>query len=327
MTATFLRRGVAAVAATLLSAVLLTACGSNSSESAGDASSGGSDPSSNDSASYPVTVISDFGELTLESEPQRIVALTHLTFDTLLALEIEPVGGLVPTVVMNKDAPWYEGKLDDVASIDGGNRKEIDYEAIAALKPDLILAGGGFAGEDTWDRLNEIAPTAGDFKVPGEDNWVSTLKNIGVLTNNEAKAESVLSSVQKKIDDATASFSLEGKTALYATAYQGNYMAFISPDDKVNQIFAQFGMSLPDGLEGQDQAAISMENYQLLDADILFFAASTVSEATTLDRVPAVAEGRVAYVDDTYALGLVSPSALNLPVLIDDVLVPAFKTS
>jgi iron complex transport system substrate-binding protein len=74
--------------ATLLAATLaLTACGAGSEKgTGGDGASGGS------GGAFPVTVETAFGEVTVDKEPTRVVALGWSDAETALALGVQPVG-------------------------------------------------------------------------------------------------------------------------------------------------------------------------------------------------------------------------------------------
>ncbi|MEE2035269.1 iron-siderophore ABC transporter substrate-binding protein, partial [Rhodococcus sp. CC-R104] len=74
-------RIAAVVAATALA---VAACGSNGTDTVDDAESTGT-------GAFPATVDTMFGEVTIESRPERVAALGWGDADTALALGVEPV--------------------------------------------------------------------------------------------------------------------------------------------------------------------------------------------------------------------------------------------
>ena len=92
------------------------------------------------------------GELALDAVPQRIVAFDYAALDTLQAIgEQDAVVGTV-TATLPDELQAYAG-LDNV-----GTLKEPDFEAVAALDPDLIIISARLA--ELAPQLAEIAPVA-----------------------------------------------------------------------------------------------------------------------------------------------------------------------
>ncbi|MBN9334272.1 iron-siderophore ABC transporter substrate-binding protein [Devosia sp.] len=116
---------------------------------------------------FPRTVKHVLGETTLESEPKRIAIISTGQFDSALAVGVVPVAttrgngqtGLVDPYLVAA-YPDLATQFDDV--LDLGLRLEIDLEALAEARPDLILVN---AAEDTpkeraqYETLSKIAPT------------------------------------------------------------------------------------------------------------------------------------------------------------------------
>jgi iron complex transport system substrate-binding protein len=111
---------------------------------------------------FPRTMTHFGGTTTIAAAPQRVVVIATGQTDAALTLGVVPIGvaygddaDLVPQYV--KDAfPQYAGQLDGIASV--GSRQSPNLEAVAALRPDLILANAA-AAQDIYPKLSEIAPT------------------------------------------------------------------------------------------------------------------------------------------------------------------------
>lgn len=132
--------------------VIAAACAALCGSHADAASAGGGKP-----ACEPLSgnlVVSQF-QPGIPQRPRRIVVLEYMFAEDLAALGVTPVG--------MADAANYGGWFDYdkerlAAVLDVGTRQEPSFEAIAALKPDLIL-GVGLRHASIFAALNRIAPT------------------------------------------------------------------------------------------------------------------------------------------------------------------------
>ncbi|MCA8100876.1 ABC transporter substrate-binding protein [Burkholderia contaminans] len=134
---------------------------------------------------------------TMPVRPQRVVALDFMFAESVIALDIVPVG--------MADTAFYPGWLgyqsDRLANVtDIGSRQEPGLEAIAAVKPDLII-GVGFRHAPIFDALDRIAPTilfqfspnVSDGGVPVTQlDWMRQIfRTIGAVTGRDARAQAV----------------------------------------------------------------------------------------------------------------------------------------
>ncbi len=99
----------------------------------------------------PVTVSHARGELVLPQMPKRVVVFDVASLDTLDALGVDVAG------VPGTNMPAFLAKYQDARYAKVGTLFEPDYEAVAALEPDLIIIGGRSAPK--YDALAKIAPT------------------------------------------------------------------------------------------------------------------------------------------------------------------------
>ncbi|RQS30178.1 iron-siderophore ABC transporter substrate-binding protein [Burkholderia sp. Bp8992] len=129
--------------------------------------------------------------------PQRVVALDFMFAESVVALDIVPVG--------MADTAFYPGWLgyrsERLAHVtDVGSRQEPGLEAIAAVKPDLVI-GVGFRHAPIFDALDRIAPTilfqfspnVSDGGVPVTQlDWMRQIfRTIGAVTGRDARAQAV----------------------------------------------------------------------------------------------------------------------------------------
>ncbi|KVR19085.1 iron ABC transporter substrate-binding protein [Burkholderia ubonensis] len=134
---------------------------------------------------------------TMPARAQRVVALEFMFAEALAALDITPAGMV--------DTAFYPGWLGyDNARFahvtDVGSRQEPGLEAIAAVKPDLII-GVGFRHAPIFAALDRIAPTIlfqfspnvneGGAPVTQLDWTRQIFRTIGAVTGRSARAQAV----------------------------------------------------------------------------------------------------------------------------------------
>ena len=104
---------------------------------------------------FPRTITHAMGRTTIEKKPTRVVVLDTGELDNVVALGVKPVGVAFPDG--SPDMPSYIGdKAGKPAN--AGTTNTLNLEAIAALKPDLIL-GSKLRAEKQYPLLAKIAPT------------------------------------------------------------------------------------------------------------------------------------------------------------------------
>ncbi|MCS0605558.1 ABC transporter substrate-binding protein [Streptomyces sp. LP11] len=135
----------AAAATALACAFAVTACGSSA-------------PSATDTGGGAATrtVATAHGKVTVPARPLRIVSVHSWSTESLLDLGVKPVG------VENSGATYvpsrYLKRWKAAAKVTNG--ADIDYERIAALKPDLIVGVDVPYLSKAYRKLSAIAPTA-----------------------------------------------------------------------------------------------------------------------------------------------------------------------
>lgn len=112
------------------------------------------------------TVTTDYGDVEVPGDPQKIVVLNYALAGYLYNLD-QPVTATIPEDAdavegefseLWGDAPEEDGTVFLPWSVDG-----FDLEAVLSEEPDLIIGGGiGFPlsqAEEVYDELSDIAPT------------------------------------------------------------------------------------------------------------------------------------------------------------------------
>jgi len=145
-----------------------------------------------------VTVSTTFGgEITVPFQPERVVVLDFAALDTVDTLGF---GDTVVGIPASQTPPPHLAAYADSAE-NVGNLFEIDFEAVNALAPDLILAGG--RSQSLVPELAEIAPTVDITGEWGSEPFLESLRQnttaIAQIYGAEDAAAEALAEIDAKI--------------------------------------------------------------------------------------------------------------------------------
>jgi iron complex transport system substrate-binding protein len=320
------------LAVAILPALVLTACGSDD-ESAPPPAAGAA--TGVEAGALPVTIEHKFGSTTVEEEPKRIVVAGLREQDSLLALGIVPVAttewyGEHPGAIF----PWAEEALGDAPRPEVLDFTDgLEFERIAGLRPDLILAVYSGLTQKDYDTLSKIAPTIA--QPPGQVDWGSSWQDeiltVGRAVGRPKQAEKLREVAEAQLAAVAAKHpEFKEQTAAVATPYQGIYV--YGPQDARSRLLTDLGFSFPEGLEdvgGDDFGGqLSGEKLELLDVGALvWFAnpslAAKVRENRVYRRLKVRTEGRDIFLPENGELYEATSfiSVLSIPLLVDE-LVP-----
>ena len=320
--------GSAVVASSL---ALVAACGGSSGDDTATPAASGSTGAA--AAAFPVSIDHKYGTTEVTAAPQRIVVVGLTEQDALLALGVVPVAttkwfGENPGEIW----PWAKEKLGTAAvpqtltDTDG-----IQFEKVAALKPDLIVGMYSGLTKEDYATLSKIAPTlaqpAGvtDFGV----GWDVVTQTVGKAVGKAGEADKIVADTKALFTAATAAHpTFKGASALFATTYEGYYV--YGPEDARGRFLQSLGFVLPPDLAsitGKDFGAnISKERIDLLDTDVLVWLVDDYAkDKATVQNDPLYAalkvkkEGRDVFLTNAEELGTASSfvTVLSLPFLLD----------
>ncbi|MFK4344383.1 MULTISPECIES: ABC transporter substrate-binding protein [unclassified Paenibacillus] len=205
-----MKKGLSGILVLLVFALVLAGCGAAGNVSdTSKAPTSGSTPT--EVVAGPVTVKHNRGEVTLDRPAQRVVVLEWTFTEDMIALGVQPVG--------NADNAGYKQYVTPEAALDSsvtdvGTRNEPNLEAIAALKPDLIISNAD-GNEAIYDQLRAIAPTVEYSLNSGNgydhDKMVEIFNNIAVALGKEDKAKQVLKELDQHYAEAKEKLATAGK--------------------------------------------------------------------------------------------------------------------
>lgn len=264
------RRLTTLVAGLLAAAVVLAGCGGTPAAETPAAAP----------ADAPVTLATAYGDITVDAKPQRIVALAGRHVELLNLLGEKPVAWadyLTTADEVLQYSPWMEGtySTDPDPSL-----FTADYlpapEAIAALKPDLILTTIWQTDEPTYAQLSQIAPTYVGTEKDTNTSWQDDLRSLATLTRNDP---GIVEKVQAEHDATFAAAAaklpaLQGKSFYIAALGEGEQLWLTEyAASPLIALGLKPGEGQPtSGAQAADAPKFSLENVDKLTADVVIVA-------------------------------------------------------
>lgn len=276
-------RATASIVGTIAAALTLTGCAAATpdADETTAASTGG--------GTFPVTIDTAYGEVTVEEDPGRIVVLTSTYLELLPYLDEKPVASPEDDESIESYSPWLIGV--DRGEDDAGLR-DADWapspEAIAAWEPDLILTDIWNVDEQLYEQLSEIAPTYVGIETETQTSWQVHLAALAALTGHDT---AVVDEVETELaaDFAAAAEKLpglQGKSYIVPVFYTDNQFW---PTEYGNDPLIALGLvpseKQPHGeVTSADVDTISQENIDQFTEDVVFIASSGAVAAEVIDE-------------------------------------------
>ncbi|MFD7060136.1 iron-siderophore ABC transporter substrate-binding protein [Streptomyces sp. NPDC059906] len=333
------RRLAAALSAAALGVGLLAGCGSDSDDPADEA--GGGTPAA--AGAFPVTVEHAFGTTKIDKAPERVVSVGYTDDQTVLAFGIKPVGmvdqypnpaGQSPDI--NTQWPWVKDKWGDTKPevIMKNGDTGPNYEKIAALRPDLIVAVYSEIDQAAYDKLSKIAPTVGrtkgekePFSAPWQDNALHIAKALG----KAEEGEKMVADIQGKLDAAKQAHpEFADQTAVVLSWYKDSVAPFTSTDVRgrlVTGIGFKYQTEIDKVAGGDFYTTLSPERVDLVDVDRIFVIndkadQDALKKFELFTNLDAVKNGKVSYLLDSEgpAVGaaISQGTLLSMPYAVDE---------
>jgi iron complex transport system substrate-binding protein len=285
--------------AAVLSAALLSACGSDDEASGPSAAAAPAEPSA-----FPVTIEHKYGSTTIESAPKRVVVVGLREQDALLALGAVPVAttewyGKHPGAIF----PWAKDELGDAPlptvldDTDG-----IEIEKVAAQRPDLILGVYSGITDKEYSALSKIAPTVAQPK--GLPDWGSSWQQETLITGRAIgkpeEAQALVDETEKLVADTAAKHpEFKGQTAAFVADYQGVFV--YGPADVRSRLLDELGFTYPDELVDafpkEFGGQLSDERIDALDVGVLVWFADGDRSKAEIKRDPLYSKLKVSKQD------------------------------
>lgn len=239
--------------------VVLAACGKTEEKS--------TEKSEDKASEESYTVTHAMGETTIKGQPKRIVVLTNEGVEAVLAMGITPVGA----VEAFTGDTWYKHTADQLKDTKAvGTESEPSLEAIAALKPDLII-GNKMRQEKVYDQLNKIAPTV--FAETLRGDWQENFKLYSKAINKEEVGQEKLDAYNNRIEELKTTFGDKTQQKVSMVRFMAGDVRIYHKDSFSGVILEQLGFARPAEQDLPDFAekGVTKERIPAMDGDIMFY--------------------------------------------------------
>lgn len=285
-----------------------------------------------DATNFPMAITHAFGETTIPALPERVVVTNQGEgLDSLLALGVLPVGMVEGRAYIEGLATWtIAAGGAEIPVIRGTTEGELDFEAITAAKPDLILTS--WPDDTSYQTLSSIAPTL-VVKNSDATTWQDVQRMIGAATGHSARAEQVVAETEALIASQEARMQPYLDQRVAVAYFWIDQFLVNGQDAPIGRILAGYGMDVisPGAAAAGEIDMLSLEQINTVaDADIIiapdFLPDQTAAqEANELFRaLPAVQGGGYMLLSPEMAQALYIESALSMqwgvPRLVDAVI-------
>lgn len=290
---------------------------------------------------FPVTIEHAFGTTTIPEKPGRVATVAWANHEVPLALGIVPVGFAAATFGDDDGdgvLPWVAERLDELGAetpplFDEGDG--IDFEAVAATRPDVILAAYSGLSQAEYDTLSLIAPVVAYPDAPWSTDWRDMIRSNSAGLGLQAEGETLVAEIEAQIADSVAQYpEIAGKTAMFITHIDPTDLStirFYTANDTRVQFFDDLGLRQPDSVvastgEGQYAGEVSAEQIDLFD-DVDIFVSyggelllEPLKQNPLAGRMRAVANGSVVMLGAGPVATAANPTPLSISWVLDDYL-------
>lgn len=290
--------------------------------------------SSSDAAEF-ARVEHRWGDTIVRHQPERILSLSYIGIDTLLALELRPIAYRAWYGGDRRGLwPWAAARLPSQAAA-VVLRGEIDVEAVARLRPDFVEAMYSGITRAQYSALSSVVPVLpaiagkGDFGA----TWEDMLLGVGQATGRLQTAHAVIEEIEADFAAVRATHpEWEGMTAI--VALPDGPLVFSDSDPRM-AFMSRLGFRLPDAALklylGGFFFKLDRELTEPLEADVVLWLDVGSGIASVLDHPlrhtrRAVHEGREIVVGPELAAALSYASPLSIPFALER-LVPMLESA
>ncbi|MCK0526899.1 ABC transporter substrate-binding protein [Anaerobiospirillum sp. NML120449] len=155
----------------------------------------------------------DRSESTVEVpvNPERVAVIDYAVLDIIDRLEADdavkgmPLKGTIPEYI--KHFQGHKGMVNT------GTVKEVDFEALMALEPEVIFIGGRLAAQ--YDKLSEIAPVvflSVDYTRPLLESVERNASTVAAIFSKDGQADEIINGFKERVENIKK--QVNGKTAV-----------------------------------------------------------------------------------------------------------------
>ncbi|MEN9568591.1 MAG: hypothetical protein RLZZ69_3787 [Cyanobacteriota bacterium] len=242
------------------------------------------------------TIEHQMGKTEVCGQPQRIVVFSPWLLESLLALDVQPVGYAAHTEFFQEDytnpakqIPYLGDRITQpIANV--GSAFSPSIEAILKVKPDLIIATE--YNDDVYDTLAQIAPTL--IVKNSLDAPEQSLRTVAQAVDRGEQVEQLLTQTQQQITAARSAFAPLVATHPRVALLSASGLQEIqveNPSEPCSSLVKELGFQLvlPPEMNNDDadlSVPISIETLpQLNDTDSILLLGYNLNNSEELDSM------------------------------------------
>lgn len=265
-------------------------------------------------AAYPITIRHALGTTVIAAKPQRVATVAWANHEVPLALGVVPVGFAAANFGDDDGdgvLPWVAERLKELHAdtpvlFDEGDG--IDFEAVAATEPDVILAAYSGLSRSDYDTLSRIAPVVAYPEAAWSTDWRDMIRLNSAGLGMAEEGDRLIARIETDIADEVGKYpEIRGKSAMFVTHLDAgdlSLVSFYTTQDTRVRFFHDLGLATPRSVadaskSGSFAGSISTERVDAFDdVDIVVtYGDRRLVEAMKanplLARMPAVARDSI----------------------------------
>ena len=291
------------------------------------------------SGEYPITIEHALGTTVLTEKPVRVATVNWANHEVPLALGVVPVGFAAANFGDDDGdglLPWVSEKLAELGAavpvlFDEGDG--IDFEAVAATQPDVILAAYSGLSQEDYDTLSLIAPTVAYPVAAWATDWRDMIRFNSAGMGMAAEGAALIASLEAEMAATVAEYpQLSGREVMFITHLDTTDLSmvrFYSANDTRVKFFEDLGLTMPqsviDASEGGAYSGqVSAEQIDRFDDVelIVTYGGQELIDALTADpltsKMPAVASGAIVTLGNNPLGTAANPTPLSISWVLRD---------
>lgn len=288
---------------------------------------------------YPVTIEHALGTTVLTAKPVRVATVNWANHEVPLALGVVPVGFAAANFGDDDGdglLPWVTERLQELGApvpvlFDEGDG--IDFEAVAATQPDVILAAYSGLSQEDYDTLSLIAPTIAYPVAAWATGWRDMIRYNSAGMGMAAEGLALIDSLEAEIKATAAEYpQLAGREVMFITHLDTTDLStvrFYSTNDTRVKFFEDLGLKMPQSVidasvGGAYSGQVSAEQIDMFDDVelIVTYGGQALIDALTADpltsKMPAVASGAIVTLANDPLGTAANPTPLSISWVLED---------
>ncbi|WP_206051221.1 ABC transporter substrate-binding protein [Neorhizobium sp. T7_12] len=301
--------------------------------------SAGADARAAEGETYPVAIKHAFGTTIIPQKPVRVATVAWANHEVPLALGVVPVG-FARANFGDDDGdgilPWVAERLAALHAtkpvlFDEGDG--IDFEAVAATRPDVILASYSGLSQSDYDTLSQIAPVVAYPEAPWSTDWRDMIRlnsaGMGMAPQGDALIARIEADIAKVVGGHP---ELQGKSAMFITHLDATDLStvnFYTTNDTRVRFFEDLGLKSPRSVveaskSGKFAGSVSAERIDVFDdVDIVVTYGNqklldALAANPLMSRMPAVDKGALVMLGRNPIGTAANPTPLSIPWVLKD---------